>query len=319
MISGVLLRLTMTRKWTCGTVKSAINMSELIQQFFRRLWEKKKVFGLTNHQFVVHWAQRTNQKQNTMECLCCVTKWIWAIQSTLKSVFVVHHQMSVHQKEQLICIAVLRRQWWHRIHTFILATQSCSKMLSPDSIRTRKIMAFICFLKLWAFSVFSHNSHFWLQLFSTWQMTGTPLSAAKRLQFNLQVRPIPEVDIMKDLREMIFPIFWIEEGAHLDKKFTNKIKNTLFLWVHFREVFPFPFVILQSSLSELLKFKLLSNGCLPFWVLLERKFMRRKQAYFDDSFVCFYSILSTYMLFNESQSKNEIRGVQPNGVRGWGT
>lgn len=62
------------------------------------------------------------------------------------------------------------------------------------------------------------------------QMTGTPLSAAKRLQFNLEVLPIPEVEIMQNFRPMLFPLFWIEEGAHLDKKFTNKIKNTLFLY-----------------------------------------------------------------------------------------
>lgn len=60
-------------------------------------------------------------------------------------------------------------------------------------------------------------------------MTGTPLSAAKRLQFNLEVKPIPDIDIMANFREMLFPLFWIEEGANLDKKFTNKIKNTLFL------------------------------------------------------------------------------------------
>lgn len=62
-------------------------------------------------------------------------------------------------------------------------------------------------------------------------MTGTPLSAAKRLQFNLDVVPIPEVEIMKGLREMVFPIFWIEEGAHLSRDFTDPMKNKLFLYV----------------------------------------------------------------------------------------
>lgn len=62
-------------------------------------------------------------------------------------------------------------------------------------------------------------------------MTGTPVSASKRLQFNLGVVPIPEVEIMKGLREMVFPLFWIEEGVHLDKAFTNQIKNKLFLYV----------------------------------------------------------------------------------------
>lgn len=61
------------------------------------------------------------------------------------------------------------------------------------------------------------------------QITGTPLSAAKRLQFALEVKPIPEVAMMKDMPEVIFPLFWVEEGAHLGKDFTNPIRYTLFL------------------------------------------------------------------------------------------
>lgn len=65
--------------------------------------------------------------------------------------------------------------------------------------------------------------------FSLHQLTGTPLSAAKRLQFNLEVKPIPEIEIMKTMREVIFPLFWVEESAHLGRDWTNKIKNSLFL------------------------------------------------------------------------------------------
>lgn len=66
-------------------------------------------------------------------------------------------------------------------------------------------------------------------VFVCFQMSGTPVSAAKRLQFNLDVVGIPEVEIMKDLRKMVFPLFWIEEGAHLSPAFTNQLKKTLFL------------------------------------------------------------------------------------------
>lgn len=62
-------------------------------------------------------------------------------------------------------------------------------------------------------------------------MSGTPVSAAKRLQFNLEVVPIPEVEIMKDLQAMVLPMFWIEEGAHLNQTFVAQLKNTLFLYV----------------------------------------------------------------------------------------
>lgn len=60
-------------------------------------------------------------------------------------------------------------------------------------------------------------------------MTGSPLSAAKRLQFNLEVKPIPEVEIMKNMPDVMFPLFWVEESVHLGRDFTDKIKNSLFL------------------------------------------------------------------------------------------
>lgn len=60
-------------------------------------------------------------------------------------------------------------------------------------------------------------------------MSGTPMSAAKRLQFNLEVVPIDEVPIMQEMREMLYPMFWVEEGASLNKTYVNMIKNTLIL------------------------------------------------------------------------------------------
>lgn len=60
-------------------------------------------------------------------------------------------------------------------------------------------------------------------------MTGTPMSAAKRLQFNLEVVPIEGVPFMENARPMMYPLFWVEEGASLNKTFVNMIKNKLFL------------------------------------------------------------------------------------------
>lgn len=60
-------------------------------------------------------------------------------------------------------------------------------------------------------------------------MTGTPMSAAKRLQFNLEVVPVPEVPFMANVQPMFYPLFWVEEGASLNKTFVNMIKNKLFL------------------------------------------------------------------------------------------
>lgn len=41
------------------------------------------------------------------------------------------------------------------------------------------------------------------------------MAARKRLQFNFEIKPISQVAVMKDLRNMIFPFAWIEERASL--------------------------------------------------------------------------------------------------------
>lgn len=48
-------------------------------------------------------------------------------------------------------------------------------------------------------------------------MTGSPLAAARRLQFSLEVKPIPQVEWMKNMPEVMFPLFWIEEGVQLGR------------------------------------------------------------------------------------------------------
>lgn len=62
-------------------------------------------------------------------------------------------------------------------------------------------------------------------------MTGSPLNIAKRLQFNLDVEPVAMVDVMKDLRRMVMPLFWVEEQVGVDSDITDKIKSALFLLV----------------------------------------------------------------------------------------
>lgn len=57
------------------------------------------------------------------------------------------------------------------------------------------------------------------------QLTGTPIIAAKRLQFNLEVKPIPEIEMMKNLPQVILPFFWVEEGVVLDKELIKPLKS----------------------------------------------------------------------------------------------
>lgn len=59
--------------------------------------------------------------------------------------------------------------------------------------------------------------------------TGSPLSGAKRLQLNMDMVPVPEVECMKNLPEMLMPMIWLEESIHLNKTWTNLLKYQLFL------------------------------------------------------------------------------------------
>lgn len=55
------------------------------------------------------------------------------------------------------------------------------------------------------------------------------MSAAKRIQLNYEIVPIPEIEQLKHLQEMHLPILWIEEGADLNKTYVNLLKYQLFL------------------------------------------------------------------------------------------
>ncbi|KAL3265255.1 hypothetical protein HHI36_009469 [Cryptolaemus montrouzieri] len=56
-------------------------------------------------------------------------------------------------------------------------------------------------------------------------MTGGPVSARKRLQFNMPIEPNSKVTLFNDLPNAIHPIFWVEEGVSLNNTFTKPIKD----------------------------------------------------------------------------------------------
>ncbi|CAK9811126.1 Sensory neuron membrane protein 1 [Anthophora plagiata] len=56
-------------------------------------------------------------------------------------------------------------------------------------------------------------------------MTATPISAHKRLQFNMFLHPVEKFKLMKTFPECLFPLFWVEEGILLDDQFVKKLKT----------------------------------------------------------------------------------------------
>ncbi|KAL5279046.1 Snmp1.2 family protein [Megaselia abdita] len=54
--------------------------------------------------------------------------------------------------------------------------------------------------------------------------TGTPFNAAKRLQFNLEVEPVEQLDEMKKMRKLVQPMFWVQESVALNKTWTDMLK-----------------------------------------------------------------------------------------------
>lgn len=50
------------------------------------------------------------------------------------------------------------------------------------------------------------------------------MSAAKRMQFNLEMKSIPDIEMMENMPEVMFPLFWVEESVYLKKDITNQLK-----------------------------------------------------------------------------------------------
>lgn len=67
-------------------------------------------------------------------------------------------------------------------------------------------------------------------------MTGSPLSARKRLQFSLPMEPVPKVSFMKDMPTAMMPLMWVEEGLDLNITFTHQLDASLFRMLRIMKV-----------------------------------------------------------------------------------
>ncbi|XP_050300236.1 sensory neuron membrane protein 1-like [Anthonomus grandis grandis] len=67
-------------------------------------------------------------------------------------------------------------------------------------------------------------------------MTGTPLFAAKRMQFNYDLNPTTKVALFSKLPSLLFPIFWLEESIDLEGDLLKKLQ-TIFLLLFLADIF----------------------------------------------------------------------------------
>jgi len=55
-------------------------------------------------------------------------------------------------------------------------------------------------------------------------LTGTPIKAYKKIQFNVIIGPIPKLRLMKSFPEALFPLFWVEDGLELGNILIKPLK-----------------------------------------------------------------------------------------------
>ena len=56
---------------------------------------------------------------------------------------------------------------------------------------------------------------------------GMAVRIHKRLQFNTHLKPYDKIDVLNNVKETLFPIFWLEESADIDQANIDKLKDML--------------------------------------------------------------------------------------------
>uniref|UniRef100_A0AAR5PFZ6 Uncharacterized protein n=1 Tax=Dendroctonus ponderosae TaxID=77166 RepID=A0AAR5PFZ6_DENPD len=74
-------------------------------------------------------------------------------------------------------------------------------------------------------------------------MTGTPLFAAKRMQFNLDLKPTNKIPLFSHLPTALFPMFWLAESVDLDGYLLKKVQ-TVFLMLHAVDIIQYLMIVI---------------------------------------------------------------------------
>ncbi|XP_055389954.1 sensory neuron membrane protein 1-like [Condylostylus longicornis] len=77
------------------------------------------------------------------------------------------------------------------------------------------------------------------------RVSGMPFKAVKRIQFNLDQEPVKEVEPLANVRKMVMPLFWVEEGVAVNKTYVNMVRP-IFIGKTFNQVTRWLSIIIGS-------------------------------------------------------------------------
>nr|UVB79224.1 sensory neuron membrane protein 2 [Heortia vitessoides] len=104
-----------------------------------------------------------------------------------------------------------------------------------------------------------HNTYVYLE-----PVTGVVLKGLRRLQFNIELRNIPSVPQLANVRTGLFPMLWIEEGAELPTAVIEELKESHKLLNYVEAV---RWIILAAAILAVLGSGVAAarSGALPIW------------------------------------------------------
>ncbi|XP_014250923.1 sensory neuron membrane protein 1-like [Cimex lectularius] len=79
-------------------------------------------------------------------------------------------------------------------------------------------------------------------------ISGTPLVAKKRLQFNLPVHSVRHVNLTRKLKSTLIPIFWVEEGLELEGELMNFLEANLLTSLRLADGVKWTLIVVGSGL-----------------------------------------------------------------------